>query len=154
VFVDAGLFRLALDNLMANALQAMPQGGRVVLAISRGDFDDGGQAAVVSVTDHGTGMIPADLERAKKPFFTTKPRGTGLGLSIAERIVEAHGGQLDIESQVGVGTTVTLRLPVERISELPVSSSKAPHSRRRTLPSGIPHSSETHDGRENDYDAG
>jgi|SRR6478735_5126856 len=154
VFVDAGLFRLALDNLMANALQAMPQGGKVVLAISRGYFGDGEQAAVVAVTDHGVGMTPVDVERAKKPFFTTKPRGTGLGLSIAERIVEAHGGELFIESQAGVGTTVTLRLPVERISELPVSSVKVPHSRRRMLSSGALLANETHEGRESDHDAG
>jgi len=132
----------------------MPQGGKVVLSISRGYFGDGGQAAVVAVTDHGIGMTPADVERAKKPFFTTKPRGTGLGLSIAERIVEAHGGELSIESQAGVGTTVTLRLPVERISELPVSSVKVPHSRRRMLSSGALLANETHEGRESDHDAG
>src|SRR5690606_19011734 len=108
VLVDAGLFRLALDNLMANALQAMPQGGKVTLSIAKGTFPGGGPAAIVAVRDHGVGMKPGELERAKKPFFTTKPRGTGLGLSIAERIVEAHGGQLSIDSRAGGGTTVTL----------------------------------------------
>jgi len=154
VFVDAGLFRLALDNLMANALQSMPQGGKVVLSISRGYFADGGQAAMVAVTDRGIGMSQIEVERAKKPFFTTKPRGTGLGLSIAERIVEAHGGELSIESRVGIGTTVTLRLPVERISELPVSSTKVPHSRRRTLSSSMIVVGETHEIRESDHDSG
>jgi len=153
VLVDAGLFRLALDNLMANALQAMPQGGRVVLSISRGEFPDGQPAALVSVKDHGVGMSPSELERAKKPFFTTKPRGTGLGLSIAERIVEAHGGQLSIESAAGRGTTVTLRLPTERVSELPVSSSKPPLSRRRFLSSSSVGSGEGAENRENDHES-
>jgi len=152
VLVDAGLFRLALDNLMANALQAMPQGGRVVLSIASGSFADGEPAAIVAVTDHGVGMAPAELERAKKPFFTTKPRGTGLGLSIAERIVEAHGGELFIESRVGVGTTVTLRLPVERISELPVSSAK-PHARRRSLSSGMLVLGEPNESRDSDQES-
>jgi signal transduction histidine kinase len=154
VLVDAGLFRLALDNLMANALQAMPQGGRVVLSIARGSFADGEPAAIVAVTDHGVGMGQAELERAKKPFFTTKPRGTGLGLSIAERIVEAHGGELSIESRAGAGTTVTLRLPVERISDLPASS-KVPHSRRRTtLSSGMLVVGEPHESRDSDHESG
>jgi signal transduction histidine kinase len=153
VLVDAGLFRLALDNLMANALQAMPQGGRVVLSISSGSFADGEPAAIVAVTDHGVGMAPGELERAKKPFFTTKPRGTGLGLSIAERIVEAHGGELGIESRVGVGTTVRLRLPVERISELPVSSAKGPHSRRRSLSSSMLGVGELNESRDSDQES-
>lgn len=153
VLVDAGLFRLALDNLMANALQAMPQGGRVVLSIFRGSFADGEPAAIVAVTDHGVGMGPAELERAKKPFFTTKPRGTGLGLSIAERIVEAHGGELSIDSRVGAGTTVTLRLPVERISDLPASSAKVPHSRRRSLSSSMMTSGDPHENRDSDHES-
>jgi len=152
VMVDAGLFRLALDNLMANALQAMPQGGRVILSISRGHFSDGEPAAIVALKDHGVGMNPADLKRAKKPFFTTKPRGTGLGLSIAERIVEAHGGELTIDSQPGVGTTVTLRLAVERISEMPISSAKAPLSRRRQLSSSMLAVEEPSESREGDHE--
>lgn len=154
VLVDAGLFRLALDNLMANALQAMPQGGRVILSISRDRFSDGEPAVSVSVTDHGVGMSKTELERARKPFFTTKPRGTGLGLSIAERIVEAHGGQLAIESGVGAGTTVTLKLPVERISELPASSARPPLSRRRFLSSGALSGTEPTETRENEHESG
>lgn len=152
VLVDAGLFRLALDNLMANALQAMPHGGKVTLSIAKGAFPGGGPAAIVAVKDDGVGMKPGELERAKKPFFTTKPRGTGLGLSIAERIVEAHGGQLAIESRPGSGTTVTLRLPAERISELPVSSVKPPLSRRRFISSSALGAPDTAESRDSDHE--
>lgn len=136
VLVDASLFRLALDNLVANATQAMPKGGKIELSVESGQGKDGATAAIVTVRDSGVGMSKDELERAKKPFFTTKPRGTGLGLAIADRIVEAHGGTLSLESTPGAGTTVTLVLPIDRSSEFSHPSSKAPHSRRRSLAMG------------------
>ena len=114
VLVDPGLFRLALDNLIANSSQAMPEGGSIALLVRQGRFSDGSLAAAVDVCDTGAGMAPHELISAKKPFFTTKPRGTGLGLPIAEKIVEAHGGEMSISSVVGRGTTVSILLPLER----------------------------------------
>ena len=113
VLVDPGLFRLALDNLIANSCQAMPDGGTIALTVRSGHFSDGTRAAAVDVIDAGQGMRPDELVRAKKPFFTTKPRGTGLGIPIAEKIVEAHGGEMELRSNPGQGTTVTIMLPLE-----------------------------------------
>lgn len=133
VLVDPGLFRLALDNLVANSAQAMPDGGTIRLSVHRGKFEDGTEAAAVDIIDTGCGMKEDELERAKKPFFTTKPRGTGLGIPIAVRIVEAHGGEMEIESTLHKGTTVTIKLPYEEEVQRPSSypGSKHPSTRRR-----------------------
>jgi PAS domain S-box-containing protein len=96
-------------NLIANARQAMPQGGTVHVDVRR----DGGHA-VASVADDGPGIEPAVLERIFEPFFTTRRStgGTGLGLSVSLGIAEAHGGTLTAESELGYGATFTLRLPI------------------------------------------
>jgi signal transduction histidine kinase len=114
VLVDPALFRLALDNLIANSCQAMPEGGVIELTVRRGQFSDGALAATVLVKDQGTGMDKTVLGNAKKPFFTTKPRGTGLGIPIAQKIVEAHGGEMELLSTPGAGTTVSIALPLEK----------------------------------------
>jgi signal transduction histidine kinase len=64
------------------------------------------------VIDSGSGIAPDMLERIFDPYFTTKPQGTGLGLPIALRIIQAHGGTLDVSSVLGAGTTVEVRLPL------------------------------------------
>jgi signal transduction histidine kinase len=111
VWVDPSLFRLVFDNLVQNACQSMKGGGRVDIRVTRSSI---GTAPAVSVRikDHGHGMEPEVRERALDPFFTTRPSGTGLGLPIVQRIVEAHGGELSIESEEGAGTSVTLLLPL------------------------------------------
>ncbi|HXS16461.1 MAG TPA: ATP-binding protein [Polyangiaceae bacterium] len=114
VLVDPALFRLALDNLIANSCQAMPKGGVIELMVRRGQFSDGALAATVLVKDQGAGMDKLVLSNAKKPFFTTKPRGTGLGIPIAQKIVEAHGGEMELLSSPGAGTTVSIALPLEK----------------------------------------
>lgn len=133
VHVDPGLLRLALDNLIANAAQAMDEHGTVELTVRNGAFSDGTPAAAIDIKDSGCGMSPDEQERAKKPFFTTKPRGTGLGIPIAIRIVEAHGGELQIDSEPHLGTTVTIRLPFEPegSSQPAYPGSKSPSTRRR-----------------------
>src|SRR5690606_4104205 len=140
VLVDPGLFRLALDNLVANSAQAMPDGGTIELSVRGGEFADGTPAALVGIVDQGCGMRPEELEGAKKPFFTTKPRGTGLGIPIAVRIVEAHGGEMDISSEPKKGTTVTIRLPyegeVKRVSVYPGSKHPSTRRRLRSIPPG------------------
>lgn len=113
VLVDPGLFRLALDNLISNSCQAMPEGGVIALSVRSGRFSDGTRAAALDIIDTGQGMRPEELARAKKPFFTTKPRGTGLGIPIAEKIVEAHGGEMELKSNPGQGTVVSIMLPLE-----------------------------------------
>jgi signal transduction histidine kinase len=111
VWVDPSLFRLVFDNLVQNACQAMKGGGRVDIIVTRGSISTG-PAVSIQIKDHGHGMEPEVRQRALDPFFTTRPSGTGLGLPIVQRIVEAHGGELVIESEEGSGTSVTLFLPL------------------------------------------
>jgi two-component system sensor histidine kinase HydH len=96
-------------NLFLNALAAMDRGGILSLGLARQDE----RTLRVSVSDTGMGIRKEDLGRVFDPYFTTKPSGTGLGLAIVHRIVEAHGGEIRLESKLGKGTTFTVLLPVE-----------------------------------------
>jgi signal transduction histidine kinase len=108
---DADLLRQAFVNVIDNALQAMPAGGRLRVE-GRTETIEGSPAVAISFTDTGEGMDVVVRAKALDPFFTTRPAGTGLGLAIVDRVVKNHGGMLDIESARAVGTTVTLTLPV------------------------------------------
>ena len=121
VWVDPGLFRLVFDNLVENALQSMPGGGTVNIQIRRGEWN-GAACVRVEIRDQGQGMEPEVLERAVDPFFTTRPSGTGLGLPIVQRIIEAHGGDIEIESEAGAGTSVILLLPMGEPEDVDVAS--------------------------------
>jgi signal transduction histidine kinase len=106
----------ALLNLLSNAVKFTPSGGTVTLRYRQNNLG----AAVFTVSDTGIGIAPADIEKALSPFgqidsdMARRYRGTGLGLSIVKGICELHGGSLDIDSEVGVGTTVTLVIPDQR----------------------------------------
>lgn len=113
VWVDPNLFRLVFDNLVSNACQSMKDGGRVEIDVRRGELR-GEVAANIQIRDFGHGMDPQVRKRALDPFFTTRPSGTGLGLPIVQRIVEAHGGELAIDSGEGQGTTVKLLIPISK----------------------------------------
>jgi signal transduction histidine kinase len=93
----------------------------------RVDSEDGVDGLAVDIIDTGEGMDTQVRSRALDPFFTTRPSGTGLGLAIVDRIVDAHGGRLAIDSRTGEGTTVTVFLPHGSPSEPP----PAPRSRAR-----------------------
>jgi signal transduction histidine kinase len=99
-----------LDNLVDNAGHAMNWQGTVRIAVqsAKRGYTRG---VIISVEDRGEGMGPEVSARARNPFFTTRATGTGLGLAIVDRIVEAHGGELTIESKSGVGTTVSAFIP-------------------------------------------
>ncbi|HEX7050899.1 MAG TPA: ATP-binding protein [Longimicrobiales bacterium] len=104
---NPGELRQALMNLISNAVDAMPDGGSLRF-IGRAE----GDLALVAVQDTGNGMTPDVVERALEPFFTTKGvHGTGLGLPEVFGIVRRHGGNLEVESWPGVGTTVLISLP-------------------------------------------
>jgi signal transduction histidine kinase len=111
VWVDPGLFRVIFDNLVDNACQSMPNGGTVSIRARR-DMLGTAPAIRIEIRDTGRGMEAEVLQRATDPFFTTRPSGTGLGLPIVHRILEAHGGEMQIETEPGEGTTVTLRIPM------------------------------------------
>jgi len=105
--VDPAFFEQILWNLLHNAADSMPEGGEIRYQVT----EEGGFAQL-TVSDSGTG-VPAHLhDRLFRPFFTTKSRGTGLGLPICKKIMEAHGGSIEIESDEGQGTQVILRFPL------------------------------------------
>ena len=107
VFVDRTLVGRALSNVVENALHAMPGQGALRLAAATDS-----QYVVLEVRDTGVGMDEEALGRIFEPYFSTKATGTGLGLTIARRNVELSGGAISVDSAKGVGTTVTLKLPV------------------------------------------
>jgi signal transduction histidine kinase len=101
-----------LLNLCINALQAMPDGG--TLRLAAGEVEEAGvRLARIEVSDTGTGMDEASLAQLFTPFFTTRREGTGLGLVSCKRIVESHGGRIDVRSRRGKGTTFELLLPLQ-----------------------------------------
>src|SRR5207237_7553290 len=91
-------------------VQAMGAGGSLTICV-RSSIEDGTDGLAVDIIDTGEGMDTQVRSRALDPFFTTRPSGTGLGLAIVDRIVDAHGGRLAIDSRAGEGTTVTVFLP-------------------------------------------
>jgi signal transduction histidine kinase len=113
VLIDRALLGRAMINVIENALHAMPAGG--VVTVRAAMLDD--HHVRVSLIDTGVGMDEAALARLFEPYFSTKAAGTGLGLTIARRNVELMGGRIDVQSQKGVGTTVSLDLPMARAAE-------------------------------------
>jgi PAS domain S-box-containing protein len=105
--IDATQIQQVLVNLVKNASQAMTTGG--TLTLQTGESSDG---VWVSVADTGGGIPEEKLNRIFEPFYTTKKKGSGLGLMIVQRIVRAHNGRIDLESNVGRGTTFRIWLPL------------------------------------------
>ncbi|MBK9714202.1 MAG: GAF domain-containing protein [Kouleothrix sp.] len=110
--------REVLTNLIINAVDAMPKGGKITVTTYDDKVaGDGSGDVVVEVADTGVGMPPEVRARIFDPFFTTKgEQGTGLGLAVSLGIIQSHGGQIEVESEQGGGTRFTIRLPV-RIAE-------------------------------------
>jgi signal transduction histidine kinase len=113
---DAVALRQVLLNFLTNAIDATGPGGSITVAarrLSRGD--NAAPWVELSVRDTGQGMSPDEVRRVFEPFYTTKApeRGSGLGLVIVDHIIKAHGGEFDVESQPGKGTTASVRLPLE-----------------------------------------
>jgi len=111
VRVDAELMRQALLNLLLNAMQAMPSGGQVRVSVRRDH-----RFAVVEIADNGSGIPAALLPRIFDLYFTTKPRGSGIGLAMTYRILQLHGGTMEVrsnaeEGSLERGTTFTLHIP-------------------------------------------
>ncbi|MCS7049621.1 MAG: ATP-binding protein, partial [Verrucomicrobiae bacterium] len=107
LLLDRDQIKQALYNLIRNAIQAMTAGGILHVATSTTDTH-----FTYTIRDNGTGIAPENIQRIFQPYFTTKPNGTGLGLMIVQRIVREHGGQLQLDTTPGRGTTVRIHLPL------------------------------------------
>jgi signal transduction histidine kinase len=112
VYVDPRQMGQVLGNLVTNAYQAMPGGGRLVIKTSKvsGKPPRSGWVSI-SITDTGCGISQENVDKLFEPLFTTRARGIGLGLAISRNLVESNGGSIAVESEVGKGSTFTVRLP-------------------------------------------
>jgi PAS domain S-box-containing protein len=119
IYADRQQLRQVLLNLLINAADAMPEGGRLVLRVRLEELPGEPPAVVLEVRDTGVGIPPEHLARVTDPFFTTKEegRGTGLGLAVCKRIIEQHQGALEIHSRVGDGTAIRVTLPVRAAAD-------------------------------------
>jgi len=110
----AGQLNQVFMNLLVNASQAIPEKGEIVI-----ETDSTDEEVIIRISDTGSGIPPEVRERIFEPFYTTKPtgKGTGLGLAISIDIIHRHNGSISVESEAGVGTTFTIRLPVEGVTD-------------------------------------
>jgi signal transduction histidine kinase len=109
VRADAELLRQAVLNLCVNAIQAMQEAGKGGSLTVRAGAE--GAGALIEVADTGPGLDPETVQHVFEPFFTTKASGTGLGLAIVRQAAEAHGGQVEVQSEPGKGATFRIRIP-------------------------------------------
>ena len=107
---DSDKIKQVLLNIFLNSLAAMKNGGKLSIRLLPGKDN-----IAVIITDTGGGIEKEDLPRIYDPYFTSKPAGTGLGLAVVQKIMEAHGGAVSVESSPGRGTEVSLQFPLARI---------------------------------------
>jgi signal transduction histidine kinase len=122
ITIDKEQMKQVVLNLLLNAIQAMPEGGRLRLS---GKIPTGNQWIQLSIQDSGIGIPPQDMDKLFDPFFSTREGGIGLGLSIAHRIIDQHNGRIEVESTPDKGTLFTIWLPLEQRNE------DADHTHRR-----------------------
>ena len=116
--LDVRTIRRALLNLLKNALEAMPRGGRLQIRTGSAQVAScGGDTVVVEIEDSGDGIEEAELRKVFRPLYSTKPGGRGLGLPFCRQAIEEHGGEIHLDSRKGRGTTVTLMLPLRQPEE-------------------------------------
>lgn len=108
LLIDGEMFRNCILNFLTNAAQAMPDGGTINLGATIEK-----ELVRLTFSDQGGGIAPEDIDKIFQPYFTTKDVGIGLGLAITERIIREHGGNIEVESILGVGTTITVSLPMQ-----------------------------------------
>jgi len=119
IFADPEQLKEAIVNLIENACQAMNGGGAIEIDEEETLSPSMGRTDVIRLSDNGPGIPESIREKVFQPFFSTKEEGTGLGLSIAARIVEEHGGALDLVSGEGGGATFIITLPVKESDSEP-----------------------------------
>jgi two-component system sensor histidine kinase PilS (NtrC family) len=113
-WVDEETIKQVFYNLALNAVEALPSGGSLKIKLGGPVAEEGTRYASVTFEDNGMGMDQADLKQVFEPFFTRKKAGTGLGLAIASKIVEEHGGKIEMKTSKGLGTAATVYLPLDR----------------------------------------
>lgn len=138
IMADPQKIKDALLNLIVNAKEAMPLGGTLTLSSRKVSFADifsgfvddctTGACALLTISDTGIGMDDYTKDKVEEPFFSTKEGGKGLGFPVAARIIRNHGGSINIDSSKGVGTTVSIYLPLlkpayDRLSPIPLPPS-------------------------------
>ena len=114
IMLDRDQIQQVFMNLLVNAQEAMPRGGSIYITAN---LTQDKKYIQVLFSDTGIGISEENLNRIFDPFFTTKEKGTGLGLSIVLGIVENHGGELEVKSRIGEGTTFIIKLPTEQEGE-------------------------------------
>ncbi len=125
VMTDRAQLMLIFNNIVKNAFQAMEEGGTLTVEVETVSAEEEGMAEEVGISeekgwaevrfsDTGPGIAPKDMEQIFDPLYTTRTHGVGFGLSIAKMIVERHGGQISVQSEVGEGATFVIRLPLAR----------------------------------------
>jgi two-component system, NtrC family, sensor kinase len=107
--LDQEQMKQVLLNLILNAFQAMPTGGTLTIETK----NVGGQSLDIEIRDTGKGISQENMDKIFTPFFTTRAKGTGLGLPVSKKIVEMHGGEMIVKSELGQGALFTIRLPIE-----------------------------------------
>ena len=113
VYLDQNWIRKVFWNLLVNSIDAMPRGGKIYIHVRRPNVPNN-EEIEIAVADTGKGIPPEIMKKIFEPFFTTKKtKGTGLGLSIVHRIVDNHGGTIDVKSERNKGTAFTIRLPIK-----------------------------------------
>jgi len=112
IMADSNLLYQSFLNIFINAMQAMPNGGRILVEVSSSDH-----LVTVHIDDEGQGIPPENLKKIWDPFFTTKETGTGLGLGIVKNIVESHGGSIQVVNRPVRGARVTIELSVKQMAD-------------------------------------
>jgi len=110
ILANSGQIRQVFLNIILNALQAMPEGGELHISTGRSISHDK-EGVEVTIRDTGVGIPKKDIADIFQPFYTTKEEGTGLGLAISFGILKEHNGDIDVESDVGRGSTFRIFLP-------------------------------------------
>lgn len=105
---DAGMLKQVILNLFINAQQAMSKGGELIIRTDRQKKD-----AVIQISDTGSGISPDKLPRIFDAYYSSRPQGTGLGLATARKIIHAHNGTIAVISELGKGTSFTIKLPLQ-----------------------------------------
>jgi two-component system sensor histidine kinase HydH len=110
VFIDPDRFQQVLMNVFLNSIQAMPEGGQLLISVYPQNSD-----IVLVISDTGIGLSKETRKRIFDPYFSTKTTGTGLGLAIVQKIVEAHRGRIVVESEEGTGTSIIITIPYKSL---------------------------------------